>query len=83
MAKNEFIKTDLSYDDVPWYRKRWFMVVSALIFMPATIGIALTGEVYAKRNDGVYRYSQKQRNTMAMVLALLMALNIFRMVMVG
>jgi hypothetical protein len=83
MARTEFIKTDLNYDDVPWYRKRWFVVVSFLVFMPATIAIALTGEVYAKRDDGVYRYSKKQRNVIAVVAVLFMAFNLIRVAMVG
>ena len=54
-----------SYDDVPWFRKQWFLWVLILVFIPAMIFIALSGDVFAKANkrmkehDGaeVWRYT--------------------------
>ncbi|MEL7159075.1 MAG: hypothetical protein AAFN30_21125, partial [Actinomycetota bacterium] len=37
-----------SYDEVPWYRKQWFIVVTFLIFIPALLIIVLSGDVYQK-----------------------------------
>ena len=67
-----FIKSDLRYEDVKWYRKRWFLVLTMLFFVPATILIAATGEVYAKRDGEVYKYSQGQKNNLIIFAALLM-----------
>jgi len=35
-----------SYDQVPWYRKRWFAFITAVLFMPLFLVIAFTGDVY-------------------------------------
>ena len=35
-----------SYDQVPWYRKRWFCVLLLFVFVPALVVIAFTGDVY-------------------------------------
>jgi hypothetical protein len=35
-----------SYDQVPWYRKNWFTVLSILLFPPAILIQLVTGDVY-------------------------------------
>lgn len=35
-----------SYDEVPWFRKNWFAILSVLIFSPAFAAIAFTGDIY-------------------------------------
>ncbi|MBE9398477.1 hypothetical protein IOQ59_14545 [Pontibacterium sp. N1Y112] len=52
------ILTDLTYDQVPFYRKWWFIVLAILLFSPASFLICLTGNIYAKKRDGVYKYSR-------------------------
>ena len=39
-----------SYDDVPWFRRQWFLWLLILIFIPAMVLIALSGDVFAKAN---------------------------------
>jgi hypothetical protein len=39
-----------SYGQVPWYRKRWFAIVSVLVFSPIFLIIAFTGNVYFEKN---------------------------------
>jgi hypothetical protein len=48
-----------SYDQVPWYRKRWLVILSAVIFMPITLLIAFTGEIYFEK-DGQLQTVPKQ-----------------------
>ncbi len=60
MANDPFIKTELNYSEITWYRKRWALVLSALFFLPAAIVVAATGDIYAQRKDGVYQYGEKQ-----------------------
>ncbi|XZG71561.1 hypothetical protein ACTSKR_06805 [Chitinibacteraceae bacterium HSL-7] len=71
-------KTELAYSAVPWYRRRWFVVLTILLFVPATIGIALSGPVYAQRKDGVYEYSREQRTLMVVVSVALLSVNLIR-----
>ena len=57
--KNGNIVVDISYDEIPWYRKRWFIVLCVLFFIPAAIGISFTGNVYMQRKDGtVLQYAK-------------------------
>jgi hypothetical protein len=42
-----------SYADVPWFRKRWFAVVSILFFSPAVVFVFSTGEMYYEKNGQV------------------------------
>ncbi|ANF23663.1 hypothetical protein [Stutzerimonas stutzeri] len=56
MDIKRFEKTSLSYNAVPVYRKRWFVLAMLVFCLPATILIALTGSVYAKKNGIVYRF---------------------------
>ena len=46
---------DLKWEDIPFYRKRWFMAVLFLFFIPAMIIIDLTGDVYARHKGEVYK----------------------------
>ena len=61
MQEDRLEKIDISYDQIPWYRKRWFIVVTILLFAPATILICATGDLYAKRDGSVYKYSKTIR----------------------
>jgi len=56
MDIKRFEKTRLSYETVPIYRKRWFVLLTLLLCLPVTIIIALTGDVYAKKNGIVYKF---------------------------
>lgn len=56
MDIKRFEKTRLSYETVPIYRKRWFVLLTMLFCLPVTILIALTGDVYAKKDATVYKF---------------------------
>lgn len=71
VAKN-FILTDLSYDNIPVFRQRWFMVTSLLLFSPLTILICITGEVYAVIDGRVYRYSPFFRSALVLISIVLL-----------
>lgn len=80
MSKELLELVDMGYDQVTWYRKRWFIVISILIFAPATLLISLTGDIYAKKNDGVYRYSKKMKMLVALASSILIAQAVFKAV---
>ena len=42
-----------SYDQIPWFRKRWFAIISILVFIPAFLVIAFTGDVYFERKGEI------------------------------
>ena len=65
--RNDFIRIDADYASLPWYRKRWFLVLTLLLFCPATIGIASTGDIYARRKDGVYKYGPSGKRALIIV----------------
>lgn len=46
-----------SYQQVPWYRKNWFAILSFLFFFPVTVGLLATGDVYYQRNGELKTYS--------------------------
>lgn len=80
MSKSkDFIETELNYDEVLWYRKCWFFILSMLIFMPATIVIGLTGDIYTKRKGIVYKYSTMTRMSSVIGSIVLILFGAFRL----
>lgn len=66
------------FDSAPFYRKRWMIVVSALLFIPVTLIILLTGPVY--QNDGEV-WDQKKRVTTAIALTCFMVFSLSRVLL--
>ncbi|HUE92620.1 hypothetical protein [Pseudomonas sp.] len=77
MDVNRFEKTRISYEKVPVYRKRWFVLLTLLIFLPATILIALTGDVYAKKGEAVYKFKSNAINQLIIMAVTFMAVGLF------
>lgn len=46
-----------SYADVPWYRKNWFAILCALLFVPGLLVALLSGGVYYERKGQLRKYS--------------------------
>ena len=44
------VDTYTTYEQVPWFRRRWFAFVSIILFMPLFLIIAFTGNVYFTKN---------------------------------
>lgn len=65
-----------SYDQVPWFRKRWFLLVSALVFIPATVVIAFTGPIYMSQGGQVKEFPKHQKWVILVVCIGLIAWNI-------
>lgn len=62
MDPKRFTPTSLCYGDIPFYRRRWFLMLTMLFLLPATIIIPLTGEIYAQRRGEVYRFLPSGKN---------------------
>ena len=67
------IATPLDYADVAWFRRRWFVVTSLILFAPVALAVVATGPVYARRNGAVYRYSETRRRALTVFAAGLIA----------
>lgn len=44
------------YSQVPWFRKRWFNVISWLLFCPVSVILMWTGEIYYIKKDELKTY---------------------------
>ena len=54
-----------NYSQVPFYRKRWFFVLSFLFCIPLMMGLAFSGNIYANIKDKVFKYPKKTIQLMA------------------
>lgn len=78
MEGSEAVKVDLDYSQIPFYRRRWFIFVSLLCFMPAALIIALTGEVYLKSRGQVYRLPNSRFNHLLLFTCVLIVIGMVR-----
>lgn len=62
MNPKAFTKINTPYAELPWYRKRWFIMISLLLSTPAAVVVALTGDVYAQSKGQSYVFTDRQRN---------------------
>lgn len=67
-----------SYDQVPWFRKRWFLVLCAVIFMPVAVVIAFTGNIYMFQGGQVKPFPKHQKWVLLAVCIALIAVNLSR-----
>jgi hypothetical protein len=59
-----------TYDQVPVYRRRWFFVTCMLLFIPAAVALALTGDIYVSQRGAILQYPRSQRILIAVVATL-------------
>ncbi len=67
------------YEDVPVYRRRWCYMLLLLFLTPVGILIALTGDVYAMRNNAVMKYPASSRVMTAIGFGFILLSNLSRM----
>lgn len=65
-----------TYDQVPWYRKRWFLVLCALVFMPVAVVIAFTGDIYMLQKGEVKTFPKHQKWVLLAVCIAMIAWNL-------
>lgn len=65
-----------SYDQVPWFRKRWFLVLSALVFIPVAVVIAFTGPIYKFQDGQVKAFPTSQKWVLLAVCIALISVNL-------
>lgn len=69
-----------SIEDAPWFRRRWFFIVCALIFIPAALLIAFTGDVYYLHKGELKTLAKKDRNIILVLFICAVSINVFRAV---
>lgn len=65
-----------AYDQVPWFRKRWFVVLCVVIFIPAALVIAFTGPIYKFQGGQVKAFPKHQKWVLLGVFLALIAVNL-------
>jgi hypothetical protein len=67
-----------SYDQVPTYRKRWFFILCILLFIPAGIVIAATGEIYTFSKGKVMKLSAGNKALIVVGWGTVLIVNLLR-----
>ncbi len=67
-----------NYDEVPFFRKRWFFVLSVLFCTPVGLVVAFSGDVYALHKGQVSKFPKNTRVMIAVVWSVLLCLNLLR-----
>ena len=47
-----------SYQQVPWFRKSWFILVGFLVFAPVTLYSLFSGNIYYEKKGQLVTYSK-------------------------
>lgn len=76
MNPKAFTKINTPYAELPWYRKRWFLLISLLLFTPIAVVVALTGDVYAQAKGQSYVFTDRQRNQILYMAAIFFVVGI-------
>lgn len=67
-----------SYDQVPWYRRRWALVLAVLVFMPIALIIAFSGDVYLFKDGKVQAFPKSFKFTLLVLFALIVLVRLWR-----
>lgn len=77
-AADSSVDVYTSYDQVPWYRKRWALILAAFIFMPLALLIAFTGDVYLYKDGKVQKFPKHFKFTLLVIFAVLVLIQMSR-----
>lgn len=69
---------DIEYSEVPFYRRRWFYLISVLFFVPLTALIAMTGPLYYQQKGEVKKLPTSARVTFVIIGAFSIVLVLLR-----
>jgi len=74
MNEKLFEKTELTYDQVAWYRQRWFVTATLVLLTPLAALILLTGKTYAEQKQVVYELKEPVTNRLLITCATLIGI---------
>ncbi|MGD8110502.1 hypothetical protein [Vibrio sp. TRT 17S01] len=78
LPDDRFELLDIAYEHTPWFRRRWFIGLTLLLFMPLTLCLVLSGDVYLKRQGLVYKMLPKQKRVITIMCFILMGIGLMR-----
>lgn len=78
LPDDRFELLDIAYEHTPWFRRRWFIGLTLLLFMPLTLYLVLSGDVYLKRQGLVYKMLPKQKRVITIMCFILMGIGLMR-----
>lgn len=52
---------DISEEQIPWFRMRWFFALTLLFIYPVALIIGLSGNVYGKHKNTFFKVSDRYR----------------------
>jgi hypothetical protein len=58
---------DIDYSEIPFYRRRWFYLITLLLFVPLTALIAMTGPLYYQQKGEVKKLPASARVTFVII----------------
>ena len=67
-----------NYAQVPWFRKRWFAILCVLVFMPAFLIIAFTGDIYFEKNGELKTLPKRSRMTVLVIFLVLVVIQLMK-----
>jgi hypothetical protein len=67
------------YEEVPWYRRRFYFMLFWLFFLPAFIIIGFSGDVYASVQGQVVKFKPGNRLMLVIVASVTMTLGFVRL----
>jgi len=68
----------VNYSSIPWYRRRWSLVLMVLLFMPAALIVLLTGDTHYKSKGAVFQVPDKKKRSMILFLVIFLGFNLIR-----
>lgn len=77
-ATDSSVEAYTSYDQVPWYRKRWALTLTAFLFMPLALLIAFTGDVYLYKDGKVQKFPKHFKFTLLVIFGLIVLIQMSR-----
>ena len=78
--KVEYDVLAIDYRDLPWFRKRRYLFVLLILFVPATLIIASTGKIYGQVAGETVEFHPSFNKRIMFISALLFGLAIFRLI---
>ena len=63
---------------VPWFRRRWFVLACMLLFTPLGLLIAFTGDVYYEQKGELQTMPKQFRYTLLVIFIFVVLLNILK-----
>lgn len=76
--KSDYNILDIPYSETTWYRRRWVLIILMILFMPAVIGIAMSGKIYGQIKGQTVEFNKSFNIQVTIGAIILMLFNILK-----